>query len=217
IEGFVEDFWQREFGESAPAPADAAEAAAPSIPPQAGPRDEPIEGAVPAASGTGRQKVRVPIDPRSAEGGDSPDPSAGDEREEDEQGEDEPAAIPGEGGGLTTVDRYYLAWADYLKQHGQEPRDRQLSAVLAEQYGVLGRGGQGVSPSTLRRYLPGWAALREHTVVPTAQDVARECATREISVRKSPVTAEAVESELADFERRWKALARQERRNSSAI
>jgi hypothetical protein len=53
--------------------------------------------------------------------------------------------------------------------------------------------------------------------VPTAQDVARECATREISVRKSPVTAEAIESELADFERRWRALARQERRNSSAI
>ncbi|MCX4919910.1 DUF2637 domain-containing protein [Streptomyces sp. NBC_00687] len=218
IEGFVEDFWQREFGESAPGPADAAEAAAPSIPPQAGPRDEPIEGTASAAARTRRQEIRVPSEPGTADGDESPNPSA-----DDEQGEGEPAAVPGERGGLTTVDRYYLAWADYVKQYGQEPRDRQLSAFLAEQHGVLGRGGQGVSPSTLRRYLPGfrvyaaWAALREHTTAPTAQDVARECATREISVRKSPVTAEAVESELADFERRWQALAWQERRNSSVI
>ncbi len=118
IEGFVEDFWQREFGESAPAPADAAEAAAPSIPPQAGPRDEPVEGAVAASAGAGRQEIRVPIEPSTAGGDNSPNPSAG-----DEPGEREPAAVSGEKVGLTTVDRYYLAWADYLTQYGQEPRD----------------------------------------------------------------------------------------------
>jgi hypothetical protein len=35
IEGFFEDFWQREFGEFAPAPEESAETRASSIPPQA--------------------------------------------------------------------------------------------------------------------------------------------------------------------------------------
>ncbi|MFD5522512.1 hypothetical protein ACFWI3_41970, partial [Streptomyces sp. NPDC127066] len=117
-----------------------------------------------------------------------------------------------ERGPLTTVDRYYLAWRDYQAQYGQEPKDHQLSTFLAEKHGVLGRGGQNISPSTLRRYLPGfrlytaWSALREHTETPTAHDVARECATREITLRKTPVTTEMIEPDLPSFERRWQAI-----------
>ncbi|MFD5722714.1 DUF2637 domain-containing protein [Streptomyces sp. NPDC127036] len=216
IEGFVEDFWQSEFGESAPAPEDSSPAATPSIPPQAGPRDEPVEGAVPTAAGTRGQEIRVPTELSSVDGDDSPEVLV-----ENEEGKSGPAVVPGEKVGLTTVDRYYLAWADYLTQYGQEPRDRQLSVFLAEQHGVLGRGGQSVSPSTLRRYLPGfriyaaWSALREYTAAPTAEDVARECATRQISVRKTAVTAEMIEPDLVDFERRWHAIARSERQASA--
>ncbi|MFJ7306030.1 hypothetical protein ACIQWM_39995, partial [Streptomyces sp. NPDC099088] len=215
IEGFVEDFWQSEFGESAPVPEDSSPAATPSIPPQAGPRDEPVEGAVPTVAGTRRHEVPVPTE-LSTYGDEPPEVLV-----EDEQGKSEPAVVPGQKVGLTIVDRYYLAWADYLTQYGQEPRDRQLSVFLAEQYGVLGRGGQGVSPSTLRRYFPGfriyaaWSALREYTAAPTAVDVARECATRQISVRKTAVTAEMIESDLVDFERRWHAIARSERQASA--
>ncbi|MER7983531.1 DUF2637 domain-containing protein [Streptomyces sp. NPDC095817] len=215
IEGFVEDFWQTEFGESAPAPDDPSPAATPSIPPQAGPRDEPVEGAGPTAAGTRRHEVRVPTK-LSTDGDEPPEVLV-----EDEQGRREPAVVPGKRAGLTIIDRYYLAWADYLTQYGQEPRDRQLSVFLAEEHGILGRGGQGVSPSTLRRYLPGfriygaWSALREYTAAPTAGDVARECVTRQISVRKTAVTPEMIEPDLADFERRWHAIARNERQASA--
>ncbi|MFF3313392.1 hypothetical protein ACFYV9_38930, partial [Streptomyces sp. NPDC002952] len=217
IEGFVEDFWQREFGESAPAPEESAETATSSISAQNGPRDEHVDGAVPASAATRRQEVRVPIDPNTA-GKDEASHSTA----EDQRADGEEQAGPGERGALTIVDRYYLGWADYLTQNGQEPKDRQLSAFLAEQHGVLGRGGQGVSPSTLRRYLPGfriyaaWSSLREHTAAPTAQDVARECATRRISVRKAPVTADMIEPDLLDFERRWQALAQAGSQNSPA-
>ncbi|MFJ8804007.1 hypothetical protein ACIREL_40960, partial [Streptomyces sp. NPDC102487] len=216
IEGFVEDFWQSEFGESAPAPEDPSPASAPSIPPQAGPRDKPVEDATPTAAGTLRQEIRVPTELSSVDGDESPEVLV-----ENEEGKSGPAVAPKEKVGLTTVDRYYLAWADYLTQYGQEPRDRQLSVFLAEQHGVLGRGGQGVSPSTLRRYLPGfriyaaWSALREYSTAPTAGEVARECATRQISVRKTAVTAEMIEPDLVDFERRWHAIARDERQASA--
>jgi hypothetical protein len=218
IEGFVEDFWQREFGESAPGPEESAETGALSIPPQAGPHDAPVEGAVPASAAPRRQEIRVPVDPNTEGEGETSDSSTAEFKRE---GGEEPTA-PGERGALTTVDRYYLAWADYLTQYGQEPKDRQLSTFLAEQHGVLGRGGQGVSPSTLRRYLPGfriyaaWSSLREHDAAPTAQDVARECATRRISVRKAPVTAEMIEPDLLDFERRWQALAQAGNEHSPA-
>ncbi|MEU6278591.1 hypothetical protein ABZ871_40325, partial [Streptomyces populi] len=124
-------------------------------------------------------------------------------------------------GSLTTVDRYYLAWTDYQTQHGQEPKDRQLSIFLAEKHGILGRGGQNVSPSTLRRYLPGfriytaWSALREQTKTPTAQDVARACATHEITLHKTPVTAEMIEPDLPDFERRWQAIRADQNRGET--
>ncbi|MFD6299718.1 hypothetical protein ACFWFU_33365, partial [Streptomyces sp. NPDC060235] len=216
VEGFVEDFWHSEFGDSTPPPEDSVPASAPSIPPQAGPRDEPVEGAVSTAARTRRQLIRVPSELSSADGDESPEVLV-----EDEQGKSGRAVVRGERVGLTTVDRYYLAWADYLRQYGQEPRDRQLSVFLAEQHGVLGRGGQSVSPSTLRRYLPGfriyaaWSALREYTAAPTAGDVARECATRQISVRKTAVTAEMIEPDLVDFERRWHAIAKSERQASA--
>ncbi|MET8411761.1 DUF2637 domain-containing protein, partial [Streptomyces sp. NPDC005195] len=208
IESFVDDFWKRELGDAAPDLRVSQGGGDLSIPAQAGARDEPVETAGPAAAGTRRRELRVPIEPDPSDEGET-------------AGDGEPVYSPGERGVLTTVDRYYFAWADYLSQHGQEPKDRQLSTFLAEKHGVLGRGGQGVSPSTLRRYLPGfrifaaWSALREHNPVPTAQDVVRECATREISVRKSPVTAEMIEADLLDFERRWHVLAQHERRISS--
>ncbi|MFF4542593.1 DUF2637 domain-containing protein [Streptomyces aureus] len=113
---------------------------------------------------------------------------------------------------LTTVDRYYVAWADYRAQYGLEPKDRQLSIFLAEKHGMLGREGQLISPSTLRRYLPGfriyaaWSVLRERHEHPSAQDVAHECAARKVLIRKTPVTAEMIEPDLASFQRRWQAI-----------
>ncbi|MFJ8621130.1 hypothetical protein ACIRD4_35795, partial [Streptomyces clavifer] len=65
---------------------------------------------------------------------------------------------------LTTVDRYYLAWTQYIQQYAHEPRDTALSQHLAEN-GMTGRGGAPVSPSTLRRYLPHfriYAAWSQH-------------------------------------------------------
>ncbi|MEV8038522.1 hypothetical protein AB0O85_42610, partial [Streptomyces sp. NPDC086182] len=209
IETFVADFWQREPGGAALEPIDAAVTDGPSIPSQTGAQNGPETVAVPAAPDTRRPEAQVLINSFTT--------GATETAEDSGQGTKQ-----GERSGLTTVDRYYLAWAGYQAQYGQEPKDRQLSTHLAETHGVLGRGGQGVSPSTLRRYLPGfriyavWSALREHTEVPTAQAVARECATRGISLRREPVTADMIEADLPDFERRWQAFTQDERKISSA-
>ncbi|WP_329212535.1 DUF2637 domain-containing protein [Streptomyces sp. NBC_01708] len=112
---------------------------------------------------------------------------------------------------LTTVDRYYLAWAEFLQQHGHEPRDSALSQHLAEQ-GMTGRGGAPVSPSTLRRYLPpfriyaAWAQhLDDQGAEPTPDDLFNALAARGIT--GAPYTPEKIAPLLPDFPRRRAALA----------
>jgi len=112
---------------------------------------------------------------------------------------------------LTTVDRYYLAWAEYLQQHGHEPRDSALSQYLAEK-GMTGRGGAPVSPSTLRRYLPPfriYAAWAQHVgdqgAEPTPDELFNALAGRGIT--GAPYTSEKIAPLLSDFPRRRAALA----------
>jgi hypothetical protein len=119
---------------------------------------------------------------------------------------------PGERPALTTVDRYYLAWAEYQSEHGEEPTDEQLSAHLAEK-GMYGRGKRPVSPATLRRYLLPfrvynvWAEYRIHDEQPAADAVAQECAARGITGQyHKPLSADYLTENTADFERRRQAL-----------
>ncbi|MER6695441.1 hypothetical protein ABT329_42460, partial [Streptomyces minutiscleroticus] len=211
---FVTAFWQRDLEENPPATADAAPGETerpspqPAIPAQAEAEGAGNANAVPAAQAARGPEVHASLE--------TPGQTAEEHPEDDHQGgEGEPESPePGEGGELTTVDRYYLAWAAYQEQHGHEPKAPQLSEFLAGQ-GILGRGGQGVSPSTLRRYMPAfrlfavWAELRVHTAQPDAQDVVRECVQRGIALRRTALTPELVEAESRDFERRWQALTRQ--------
>ncbi|MEU2462036.1 hypothetical protein ABZ604_31205, partial [Streptomyces sp. NPDC012473] len=112
---------------------------------------------------------------------------------------------------LTTVDRYYLAWAEYLQQYGHEPRDSALSQYLAE-HGMTGRGGAPVSPSTLRRYLPpfriyaAWAQhLNDRGSEPTPDELFNILTDR--GVTGAPYTSEKIAPLLSDFPRRRAALA----------
>ncbi|MGW1563989.1 DUF2637 domain-containing protein [Streptomyces sp. NPDC002144] len=57
--------------------------------------------------------------------------------------------------GLTTVDRYYLAWTTYQTHHGTEPTAQQLSTYLAA-HGLHGRNQQPISPANLRRHFLPW-------------------------------------------------------------
>ncbi|MFF9309268.1 hypothetical protein ACF09N_37915, partial [Streptomyces sp. NPDC014777] len=115
---------------------------------------------------------------------------------------------------LTTVDRYYLAWAEYLSEHGAEPKADQLSAYLASRKGMTGRGGKPVNPSTLRRYLllfrvyTVWAEHRVHNEAVSFGAIAQECAARGITAQHNkPLTADHIAEHASDFERRWQALA----------
>ncbi|MGA5880321.1 DUF2637 domain-containing protein [Streptomyces cellulosae] len=121
----------------------------------------------------------------------------------------------GEPAGLTTVDRYYLAWTEYRTEHGEEPKAEQLSAYLASTKGMTGRGGKPVSPSTLRRYLLPfrvynfWAQQRVHNESPSLDAVAQECAAHGITAQHNrPLTADYIAEQAVDFERRWQALTR---------
>lgn len=58
-------------------------------------------------------------------------------------------------GHLALTDRYYLEWMNYQSRHGAEPTPEQLSTHLAAQ-GLLGRGGNPISPSNLRRHFLNW-------------------------------------------------------------
>ncbi|MEU3796032.1 hypothetical protein [Streptomyces fructofermentans] len=202
VEPLVAAFWQREFADSGAEPGRQTQSVADVV--ATGP-----EGLGPARSVTsiaGEAAAPAEAAQRSS--------TVGARNDQGEAGEpvDASAESAEENPRLSIVDRYYLAWVAYQERHGQEPKDRQLSAYLAEEYGVLGRAGQGISPSTLRRYLPGfrlytvWSELRARTEQPTAHDVADACGTRGISVRRAPVTADIVEPEIADFERRWQTL-----------
>ncbi|MGW7674724.1 DUF2637 domain-containing protein, partial [Streptomyces sp. NPDC054775] len=118
-----------------------------------------------------------------------------------------------EGGRLTLVDRYYLAWQEYLTQHGDEPTGQQLSAYLAGK-GMRSRSGKPLSPSTLRRYsLPFriytvWAKYREVSSTPALDAIAHDCAAHEITAQyNKPLTIHDISEHTTDFERRWKCLS----------
>ncbi|MGW3669081.1 hypothetical protein ACWD68_39305, partial [Streptomyces sp. NPDC005141] len=125
---------------------------------------------------------------------------------------DEQQPSVSEDNALTVVDRYYLAWKNYENVHGQEPTDKQLSTSLANE-GVTSRGGNPVSPSTLRRYfLPFrmyhvWADHRIGADSPSAESVAQDCALRGITAQYNrPTTGEDIAKQADDFERRWRAI-----------
>ncbi|MEU8936275.1 hypothetical protein AB0D30_41135, partial [Streptomyces sp. NPDC048409] len=121
-------------------------------------------------------------------------------------------------GVLTTVDRYYLAWAAFQagnrSSSSTSSREaEELSAYLAER-GMRGRGDKPVNPATLRRYLLPfrvyhvWAAHRSDTDQPSLASVAQECAVRGITAQyKRPITEDYLAAEVEGFERRWQALA----------
>ncbi|MEU1503116.1 hypothetical protein ABZ483_37350, partial [Streptomyces sp. NPDC005732] len=129
------------------------------------------------------------------------------------------AQQPGtERGGLTAPDRYYLAWMEYQEQKGSEPSDEQLSAFCAAK-GLLGRGRRPISPANLRRHFVrwrvynAWAEQRAHSETPAHSDVAQACTQRGITAQYNrPITSDYVAEESADFERRWRILARQQAR-----
>ncbi|MFJ8983005.1 hypothetical protein [Streptomyces sp. NPDC102282] len=111
---------------------------------------------------------------------------------------------------LTTVDRYYLAWTEYIQEYGHEPRDAALSQHLAGN-GMTGRNGAPVSPSTLRRYLPpfriysAWAQhLDDQGTAPTPDELSNTLASRGIT--GAPYTTQKIAPLLADFPRRRAAL-----------
>ncbi|MCX5251961.1 DUF2637 domain-containing protein [Streptomyces sp. NBC_00201] len=119
--------------------------------------------------------------------------------------------------GLTTVDRYYLAWTELHSEHNDETlastrMAEQLSAHLAMK-GLHGRGGKPVSPATLRRYLLPfriyhlWARQRQSSETPSLETIARECAARDITAQyNKPITTDHITELVTDFERRWQAL-----------
>ncbi|WP_328982681.1 hypothetical protein OG258_47830 [Streptomyces mirabilis] len=120
---------------------------------------------------------------------------------------------PVEGSGLTTVDRYYLAWAGY-QQRGAEPNGVDLSKYLGEK-GVVGRNGRAAAASTLRRYLlpfriySVWAEHRLRREQPSLIAVAEACAARGITLQyNEPITAATIAEHAADCERRWHAVIR---------
>ncbi|MGW0095307.1 hypothetical protein ACWDWS_41070, partial [Streptomyces sp. NPDC003328] len=117
-----------------------------------------------------------------------------------------------EGGRLTLVDRYYLAWQEYRTQHGDEPTGQKLSAYLADR-GLHSRSGKPVSPSTLRRYLlpfrlyTVWAKHREGSSTPALDAIAHDCAAHGITGQYNrPLTIHDISEHTDDFERRWRCL-----------
>lgn len=190
LESFISAFRQREFDEPEP-PADERAVGAPLLNEEESEWTRAGAGARPAQE-TRSLRVSASID----------EPPAEDD------------AI-GELAGLTTVDRYYLAWTEYQTEHGEEPKAEQLSAYLAGTKGMTGRGGKPVSPSTLRRYLLPfrvyslWAGHRLRNETPSLDAIAQKCADRGITAQHNrPLTAEYVAEQAADFERRWQALTR---------
>jgi hypothetical protein len=123
-----------------------------------------------------------------------------------------PPRTSNEGGRLTLVDRYYLAWQEYRTQHGDEPTGQKLSAYLADK-GLRSRSGKPISPSTLRRYfLPFrlytiWAEHRKGSSTPGLDAIAHDCAAHGITAQyNKPLTVNDVSEHVDDFERRWHSL-----------
>ncbi|MCQ8833798.1 DUF2637 domain-containing protein [Streptomyces samsunensis] len=202
LKAFVNVFQQREFDEE-DQPAgqetnepDEDQAEAPL------PREEESEA---APAGVGAQPAKDQRGPRVNAPIDTPPPDE----------EEEPAAAAAE---LTTVDRYYLAWSEVQTQRGDELRSstqeaEQLSAFLAQEKGMKGRGGKPVSPSNLRRYLLPfriynlWAEQRVRSDTPSLDAIAQECATQGITAQHNkPITTAYIAEQAEDFERRWQSL-----------
>ncbi|MFJ6121598.1 DUF2637 domain-containing protein [Streptomyces sp. NPDC092129] len=123
-----------------------------------------------------------------------------------------PPHTSAEGGRLTLVDRYYLVWQEYRKQHGDEPTGQKLSAHLANR-GLHSRSGKPVSPSTLRRYFLSfrlytiWAEHREASSTPALDAIAHDCAAHGITAQYNrPLTIHDISEHADDFERRWQSL-----------
>ncbi|MEU5894542.1 hypothetical protein ABZ835_48460 [Streptomyces sp. NPDC047461] len=104
-------------------------------------------------------------------------------------------------GGLTTVDRYYLAWAAHQAQRTEEPSSStaeaaELSRYLADEKGLRGRGGKPVSAGNLRRYLLPfriyhlWAEQRLHSATRSLEVIVQKCAAQGITAQHNrPITA----------------------------
>ena len=126
---------------------------------------------------------------------------------------------------LTTVDRYYLAWAEHQAQRTEEPPSstaeaEELSVYLADEKGLRGRGGKPVSAGNLRRYLLPfriyhlWAEQRLRSQTPPLDAVAQECAAQGITAQHNrPMTTTYIADQVDDFERRWQALTRHHTQN----
>ncbi len=197
LAGFVTSFQEQESGSTQPP----AEETAVDLGEQGDDKVLPEETEIEAEpAGAGAQPAKEQRTPRVNAAIDDPPP-----------GPEEPA---GERTALTTVDRYYLAWADYQTEHGDEPTAEQLSAYLADK-GMHGRGGKPVSPANLRRYfLPSrvytvWAEYRMRNEQPATDAVAQDCAARGITAQyNKPITTDYITENAVDFERRWHALIR---------
>ncbi|MET7980850.1 hypothetical protein ABZW44_49520, partial [Streptomyces mirabilis] len=199
LEDFVAAFQEREFGDAEPPVGEAAAGFGeqlPSVPSQSesDPQAEPVGAGAHAAEEKRGPKVNAAIDGLA-----------------DEQIASQP---PAAGSGLTTVDRYYLAWVEYQQQRGAEPNGDDLSKYLGEK-GVVGRNGRAAAASTLRRYLlpfriySVWAEHRVRSEQPSLKAVAEACAARGITLQHNePITAATIAEHTADFERRWHAVIR---------
>ncbi|WP_329321711.1 DUF2637 domain-containing protein [Streptomyces sp. NBC_01262] len=158
-----------------------------------------------------RQRLTVP------EQREFDDPPTNAEEPDDAQDSDTapPETAPQRSAGppLTTVDRYFRAWAQYVQSSGSgtDPNGEQLSVFLT-QLGFTGRGGGAVSPSTLRRYLPEFRAyaawqhiLEEQGQAPAADELAMVLAER--GNIGAAYTVAKLKHLLEDFPRRRAALA----------
>ncbi|TQJ37791.1 uncharacterized protein DUF2637 [Streptomyces sp. SLBN-115] len=192
LANFVATFQEREFGETEFPSEDAADPvereANEPLPESSGSQSAPVGGSAQAAKAPRGPQADAPVD--------------------------ETSHAANGGGGLTTPDRYYLAWMEYQEQKGNEPSDKELSAYCAEK-GLLGRGNKPVSPANLRRHFlrwrvyKVWAEQRAHTEAPAHSDLAQACADRGITGQHNkPITPGFIAEEAVDFERRWQALSR---------
>ncbi|WP_031498774.1 hypothetical protein [Streptomyces bicolor] len=199
LKSLVLTFHQRKLGKAEgpgaePAPAPAHQQPADADLPTAGDHPEQVP------TGAGAQAAKETRSPHISATLDTTEPDG--------------SSTTGEPATLTTVDRYYLAWAEYQTQTGEEPKADQLSAYLAAQ-GMNGRGGKAVSPSTLRRYLLPfrvyrlWAEQRIKHNNPPLHVIAQECADHGITAQHNrPLTTDYIAEQAGDFERRWQALTR---------
>jgi hypothetical protein len=157
-----------------------------------------------------RQRVTLPVPRGSIE-----PPANGEAADDDAEGT--AISVPGAaarrpaGAQLTAVDRYFRAWADYVRSYGTDPNGDQLSEFLTYR-GFTGRGGGAVGPSTLRRYLPEFRAyaawqhiLNDQGQEPAADELAMVLAERgNIGAAYSVAKLKLL---LDDFPRRRAALA----------